>query len=238
MAAGKVVVLAVILTAGLVWTTSAAASCIPNRGSDQTTDWEDGWAAGPFSGTVCLNGSYAYIANHSPYVHGLTTTAWTMLMNNANGGYAQIGWMKGADGNRWNFSEWDDADSGWVFLQKTYGASPIGSSPNYRVTYSSGAFHFLIDGVDYRDVSSPSYGGCAAEQAGEIHDLASQMPGEPSNHDAFTAAHVRNASDNSWFATSLWRTYAGTPGGADGFYFDSSTSGNPPTEIDIWDKCT
>ena len=160
------------------------------------------------------------------------------MLENINGpDLAQVGWLKQADGSRYNFSEVSTYENHWVPSERLYGSSSVGSSPEYKMTYSSNTFHFLINNVDYRDFSSPTYGGCDAFQSGEITNLANQMPGEPSNPDPFTASHVRRASDNSWFLTNLWFIVRGDSSGNQAGAFHYSTHGSPESEIDIWDGC-
>jgi hypothetical protein len=184
-----------------------------------------------------LSGTYANVKNNNPYIYPQddTTSAWVMLFNNSSNGYAQVGWIKHSDGSRYNFSEVNTAETGWNFSRKEYGSSSVGSSPQYKMTVSNDWFHFFIGGVDYRDFNSTTYTGCDAEQSGEIHNLASQMPGESSNPDLFTNPYVL---DSSWHLTRYWITFTGDKYGHPVGAFANATYGSPFNELDIWDTCS
>jgi hypothetical protein len=221
-------VLAVVI-AGLVLASAAAASCNPGR-SSSSGYWWDNWDVGPTE-TTCLNGSYANIENHSPYVQSGVTEDFSMLVNVSVGGYGSVGWDKHSDNSRFNFIEYDDSDTGWNTVRKEYSASAVGNAPQYKVNYSANAFHFFIAGTNDLNFTSPNYTGCSAEQGGQIQNFNSQMPGEVGTHDPLTDAHVRTASNNTWIQTSLWAPFS-----SNSSYFGNSTSGNPLSELDIWDK--
>lgn len=218
------------LVAGLVCAASAAASCNPGRPPYSGT-YQDGWRTGPFISQPCLNGSLGLILNATPFVYpgAAETSAWTMLYNNNANGYGQVGWDIDSNGNRHNFVQTNTVD---VFFNKDFASSPSGSSPEYKTTYSANAFHYFVDGTNYYNVSSPSYTGCSAEQAGEIKNKDSQMPGTTSTHDYVTGAQVRRASDNTWFNPGSfgWDVYNDNSS-----WFGQSFTYTPAT-IQFWDK--
>lgn len=229
----RAALLIVASLAGLTWAATAAASCMPRSPGSLTRGYsQDGWAVGPFDGEVCLNGSRVNVENHSPYVYsGSTSSEWTALYNNTDGGYGQIGSEKQGSGVRFDFYQVNDTDTGHMPVEKDWAADPVGSDPQYEITYSAGAFHVFVNGTNYYNPASPTYSGCSAEQAGEIHNRADQMYGEVSNHDPFTHASVRKASNNSWFNTVYWDPYNDNVS-----WFGDSESGTPWTTIQIWDK--
>jgi hypothetical protein len=130
-----------------------------------------------------------------------------------------------------DFYQVNDADTNWQPVEKDWAPDPVGSNPQYEITYSASAFHVFVNGTNYYNPSSPTFTGCSAEQAGEIANRADQMYGEVSNHDPFTSAGVRKASNNSWFNTVYWDPYNNNVS-----WFGSSESGSPWTTIQIWDK--
>lgn len=194
-------------------------------------------SVGPDTGANCLIGTYANIENSNPYIYPQddTSSAWVMLFNNSSNGYAQVGWIKHSDGTRYNFSEANTAETGWNFDRKEYGSSSVGSTPQYKMTFSNNYFHFFIGGTDYRDFNSTTYTGCDAEQSGEIHNLKSQMPGESGNPTPFTNPYI---DDTSWHESHLWITFTGDKYGHPTGSFKYTTSGYPLSELDIWDTCS
>ena len=212
-----------VFVAGLIWAASASAGCNPGR-PQYHGSYQDGWA---LSALTCITGSQADIYNGNPYVYSGATpsTVWTMIDNNGNS-YGQIGYQVDSSGTRKNFYEYNDADTGYLPVDKTWGSSPIFTSPNYKITYSSDYFHMFVDGVNYWNVSSPSFVGCYAEQAAEIHNKDSQMPGIVSNHETIDNFQVR---DNSG-----WNSNAAT------YPYNDNTSwfgqAFDPLDIETWDK--
>ncbi len=212
-------IVAILVSAG-----SAAASCNPGRSNSSVSN-QAGWLKGPPSG-VCYDGSLANILVYSPYVAATDVTAWAMLYNNATGSYGQVGWLQQTSA-RYNFTESSTAGGG--FHQLLLSGSSIGSSPAYKVTFSSDAFHFFIDGINVNTNYNTGYTGCYFAQAGEVTNSANQMPGGYNNHDTFTSGQVRRSDTGGW-------NYADATAyvqGPSSWYASSKVSS---TEVDIWDK--
>ena len=160
--------------------------------------------------------------------------------------YAQVGWFKFPDGTRNNFSEvrTDETESlPTHYSRKFYPASSVGSTPEYKMTFipddaGNNWFHFFIGGVDKRNFESNTFAGCGVEQAGEIQNLASQMPGLVGDPDVFTNNYVWDSSSGSYHLSGLWFPLTGDvfqhPAGS----FGNATSGSPLSELDIWDNCS
>ena len=238
----KIRVLATLLAVigVLVMAGTAVASCTPS-GSKRVASsghWWSRMVVGPDEGSNCLTRTYANIGNGNPYIYpyGGITSAWVMLIDESEPkAYAQVGWLKNPDGTRNNFSEVNASETNWNYSRVTYAANAVGDTPEYKMTYISNYFHFLIDGSDYRDFSSPSYGGCGVEQSGEIQNIASQMPGESISHDVFTNPYIW---DGSYHESHLWTTLTGDVYGHPAGSFGNSTTGYPVSQMDIWDTCS
>jgi hypothetical protein len=225
-------IISAILVAS-VFTGAAVASCNPGRANNGTI-YQDGWFVGPGENEVCLNGSFANIKVYNPYVVG-NISAWTMIYYGTTGHYAQVGYYKNGGGSLINFLQFQTADRGFVNKFPTNVPEPVvGNTPQYKVDYASGNFHFFIGGTIV-DTDAATYGGCDADQAGETHTLADQMPGAVNNRVNFTGSNVRNASTNSWFQSFKWNGYVDNWNtGQTVQYFGQSVS--LPSQIDIWDK--
>jgi hypothetical protein len=204
---------------------NAAASCDPN-GSNFDGNWYSGWETGPPSGT-CINGSTANILVYSPYVEYQDVTAWTMLYNQSTGSYGQIGYLKDSSGNRYNWSETSTVNT-WD--QVYWSAPTIGDDPEYKMTFSSGAFHYFINGSNVLTESNTGYTGCHAQQEGEVTNAANQMEGDTSTAVYFTYAQARRADTNAWYNLDGSGS-ADTPPyrGSFGYYKAASN------HFDIWD---
>lgn len=223
----SIVVLIGLLLNTLVFSQVVSASCNPGRPA-VNGHWQDGWKRSKPSG-ACLTGSSSNIRVYSPYVHTNDVSAWVMLYNaNPNSdSYAQVGWLQQANGSRFNFVE--SITVGGGFRQTYFSANSVGSTPEYKITFSSDAFHYFVNGVNWYTHANTGYGGCWSAQAGEISSFANQMPGGRNSHVPFTNASVRR-SDTGWVGAN------GTP------YSNSSEHGNAigsSTTLHIWDKaCT
>jgi hypothetical protein len=239
----------------------AATACNPGRTVSPNYHFWSGWDTGPtFDSGHCIDGSLADIQVKNPYVQALTTVSWTALINPISGEIGQDGWEnKLPNYTRDNFAEF--ATTSTIHDLKEWPADPVGSYPEYKVTYSSGYFHLFENGATKYNFSDSSYAGCWAQQAGETHNWNSQMPGVPSDHEEFNNAEVRYSSDENWHTTSSWSNLgdveglcpspfnftsapnavcSGLSGSYDldkGVHLNYSTSGSPPV-LFIWDMCT
>lgn len=194
----RAAVLAICVAAALAFAGAAAASCNPGR-TASSGNWHVGWTINPPSGT-CINGSEANVLVYSPYVYsGATndTSGWTMLVNGLTASYGQIGYQKKNTGTMYNFTESDTSGGG--FIQHLMTASGVGTTPQYEITFSSNAFHYFVNGSNVWTDSNTNYGGCLAEQYGEISNSASQMLGGSQNNVVFSSAEVRRADTGAWY---------------------------------------
>jgi len=148
-----------------------------------------------------------------------------MLFNNSTGSYGQVGWLQQTGGTRYNFTE---TNTSGLFHQDFFSASTLGTSPQYKMTFSSNAFHYYIAGTNVLTDSNTGYTGCWAEQMGEVTNSANQMPGGYNSHDTFTSAEIRRADTEGWYNTN-----GTTTSDNDTWYGHSAVSSS---ELDIWDK--
>jgi hypothetical protein len=229
-----VLLLAVTVVAAAA-SAEAAVACNPGR-SNNFYQYQDGWLNGPKYGTPCLNGSLADVLVYNAYrIDG--NGAWTMLYYGTTGHFAQVGWQRLANQSYKNFVELNTADLGDVIKFPSNVPQPTaGETPEYKVDFANNFFHFFIRGTIVYTSDSTGYLGCDAAQAGEIQTLADQMPGGTSSHETFSSSEVRNANNNTWFASSLWTRYAeNADTGADAStYFGNSSI--LPSNLQIWDK--
>jgi hypothetical protein len=217
-------VLTIVAASALAFAATAAA-CDPN-GSNIDGNWYDGWSTGPPSGT-CINGSDANILVYSPYVEYQDVSAWTMLYNYTTAAYGQVGYLKGSDGNMWDFTE---TNTIYVWDQQFFSPYSVGSDPQFKVTFSSDAFHYFIDGSNILTDSYTGYTGCHAEQEGEVTNDANQMVGDTSTYVYFTYAQARRADTGAWYDLN-GSAHADSPPYRDPYaYYRASNS-----HLDIWD---
>ena len=210
------------IVAGSFGTTTAALACDPGR-PQQYGHWFDGWRKYPPSG-VCNTGMIASIRVYEPHqeLNG-ASMAWVMIANEVAGTYGQIGWTTYP---RHNFTQSNTA--GGAFQVRFLNPSPIGSTQTYKVTYGGGVFQYFINGVLVDSDSTPGFGGCVAQNFGEIQDYGNQMPGGYADHELFSGVQYRRSDTGSWSYIS-----PGTPYTSDPFYWGYAINGN---SIEIWDQ--
>lgn len=253
----------VVLVMSTVLGVAAASACNPGRTPNGSYHFSAGWDTGPtFISGNCINGSSANIEVKNPYVETGQVAGWTGLGDPVAGHQAlgQIGWLNTTPNyTRSNFAEL--VVNGVRQDFKQFQADSVGSSPNYKVTYSAGAFHLFKGGTLYYDFSDSSYAGCWAQQSGETQNWNSQLPGVPSDHETLSSAQVRFTSDNNWRSTSSWENsgaegfcpspfttsdypFSACSGAGDGkfnltpgVHLNYNASGSP-LKLDIWDMCT
>jgi hypothetical protein len=225
----RIAVVAAMVVGVLVAAGTAAASCDPN-GSNINGNWFDGWATPPPLST-CLDGSVANILVYSPYVQYAEVTGWTMLYNNSSGSYGQVGWTQFSTGYRYNFTESQTSNGG--FQLNYFGSSSIGDDPEYKITFSSNAFHYFINGTNIQTDSNTGYTGCYGEQEGEVLNLADQMPGGYNAHAYFISAQVRRADTEAWINFNGTTNSDTHPPYRTDSFLSSKVSA---TEFDIWDS--
>jgi hypothetical protein len=201
----------------------AHADCNPGR-SQSFGNWHGGWFITPSGGNP-IDGSSANILVTSPYIDtsyaNADDSAWVMLQGTTY--YGQVGWEK-SNGDVWDF--WQ-AYSGLGRYGNTYGHPTIHNSPEYKVTYSSSAFHMFKNGTAIHTETVSGYSGQNATFSGEINDTANQFPGAVGYHVVYQNAQIR--SGGTWY---------GSPGGPSDEFYEKSYFGvySPSgSRLEIWD---
>lgn len=224
----RVLILASVAAVGLVFAGVAAASCNPGRTPNQEQfGTAVGWVADPLSGT-CIDGSRANIGVRAPFIYAQNTRVFTDIFNGTNATYAEVGWQQ-QTGGRFNFTETNVVSTGY-FAHDTYGTPSTGTSPQYKVTFSSGALHYFIDGTNVLNPLNTGYSGCRSHQVGQTFNDANQMAGEPSNHETITSSNLRRADTETWYTATNWFPFTGNQN-----WYNKQVQSN--TAIDIWDTC-
>lgn len=228
MRGAKLAILIGVPLVSLVFAAAAAASCNPQRGPDSSQSWWDGWFSNQPS-SVCITGSSANITVYSPYTYSdETSTAWVMLENPLTLKYGQIGWLKESGALHNFYQSWTVGDG----RQGQYLGTPsVGTAPEYKITFSSDAFHYFLDGVNWYTDANTGFAGCYSDQYGEVTNYANQMPGARDNHVKFTNSEMRR-SDTGWVDMNGVSDDTWSPS-------DYGIAKASSTRLDIWDKaCT
>lgn len=221
----SIALIAVLSVPIIAQSTIAEAKCQPGRSDDRQT-YFDGWRRDV--GTR-VGGVYSNILNYSPWVQpgvGQHTVGWSMLANQSYGiNFGQIGWWEypGTVGRK-TFVEYTTSPN-VVAPPRFYNGDPVGSSSYYTVLYDEvTGFQFKDNGVT--EYSMPAYyTPIEAQIFGEMHTLASQMPGGVYGGEVFADSHV-------WI--NNWTEFAGSDSNSPSTYFgiaDVST-----TQRNIWDR--
>jgi hypothetical protein len=132
--------------------------------------------------------------------------AWVMLTKKSGGtNWSQVGWWEESGGVRHTFTQYTDTSGHWY--TKFWSPKPAGQYSYYTVLWnnSPGNWTFQVDGATVQ-IATAYFSPDASQIMGEIHTLASQMPGGSgsSAHEWFADAHVY---------TTSWITYSGTSTG-------------------------
>lgn len=216
----------------------ASASCNPGRSSGVIGFWFDGWkrpASNVPNGNI--GDTYSRILEASPYVESASydTTAWVMLTN-ASGGYAQIGWYKVPGGSRNVFMEVTDQNG--IYHRSLGAPYPVGNFTPYEVWWDAGNQRFdffaqnMLFGTAIRYFTIKE-----AQQAAETHTLDSQMPEGTNSYEEFTFSTVSNLAGSTY-------NFDGASGGLATVQLTNATihdavRASTHTRIDTWDKaCT
>jgi hypothetical protein len=209
----------------------AAAACTPGRTNDGY-HYHDGWYRS--SATIpggTLGDVRATIYELSPYVAFDASFAYVMLFNDASPEqYVQVGWLKDVSGARHVFDEWTDNSSPPRTFRSVGAPFAVGGFTPYEVlwqpstqrleAYAGGAF--FDSHVRYFTIRR-------ADEFGEIHSKASQMPGGTNQHEQFTAAYVQNLNGQQY-------DFAGTTYSSDPVFKNANASSR---REDVWDgQCT
>lgn len=195
------------------------AKCQPGRTNNGTVYW-DGWYRSS-SGTV--GGVYSDILNYSPWVEpNNEVMAWTML-NNGGSNWAQVGWWEYAGGTRSTFVQWTTSPGHWS--TKFWTPQSVGSYSYYTTLYGNtpGDFTFEVNGSTI-DKETASFTPNDAQNYGEIHTLADQMPGGYNANEVFKATNVYIGG---------WQSFSGTSTNSSSTYFGESNVSS--TQRNIWD---
>jgi hypothetical protein len=180
--------------------------CVPSRASNYLHYYFAGATRATF-GTV--GGVSATIENYSPWVAPDNpedyTAEWVMLVDHTEGSdgtLAQIGWWESPYfAGRWTFTAWAVNNQ---FSLGFFPPYPVNSDIIYTMLYKPGTnpgvdnIKFEADGKVYQtipDVFTPM----GAQILSELHDQASQEPGDPTNPDRVTGMQIyAPAGSGSW----------------------------------------
>jgi hypothetical protein len=206
-----------------VGTTTAYASCNPNRANDYLKHYGVGWLSDP-GGTV--GGTYSSIYNDDPYLYSNgndTTVGWTMINTSDRLHWAQIGWRK----TETTYKEWIQWTHDGTFTDQYFDVAPKFNFTTYTVLYGyqPGDFTFEVNGTIIANEAA-QFTPTEGQQAGEILTRASQMPGSVSGHEVLKNDHI--------YANGTWNTFSGTTSNANSSYF--GVSSGSATEVEVWDK--
>jgi hypothetical protein len=185
---------------GLIAPAPAYAKCQPGRANNGVPYWA-GWYRNASSGV--LGGVYSNIKNYSPWVQpGSDTMAWVMLTLKSGGtNWAQVGWWEEAYGVRHTFTQWTKNNTWYTNF---WSPQPVNTYTYYTVLWDNlPRWTFQVGGTTISQVSA-SFSPNASQVMGEIHTLASQMPGGSGLNEWFSDTHL-------W--TNQWIAYDGTPTG-------------------------
>lgn len=201
-----IIAAAIVVAAVLVVPSPVSAKCQPNLADNGKSYWA-GTSRNPPSGYY-PGGVSAYILNYSPWVQTNSDVyAWTMLVGPNTGptkqweNWAQVGWQEHAGGTRYTFVDWTDGQ-GHAHWDHLGSPLPVGSYTQYVTQYDGAYFYMSANGVSYPRQSA-GWVPVEAEIEGEIHTLASQMPGGYSSgyHEFYNTAYV-------WFTS--WVPFDGS----------------------------
>lgn len=211
--------------------TGSGDGCNPGGTQNYYVSYKDGWDR-------AANGSYpggvrSTIWNYSPFVssvNGSSTqsqvTAWALL-SDLNGHYAQIGWWEYPFGVRHTF-------------EQTYGvgysgpltnfdpAQPVNTYTQYTTLWNNagpGVFSFRYGGTQSAFTDRTGFTPISAQNYGETHSDADQMPGGSSAYFYYETMYQAQV-----YLGSSWQAFNGNyhNGGFNGYVANSG-------EVDIWD---
>lgn len=208
--------------------TAVLAKCQPGR-TDDGKDYQAGWYR---SADAEIGGIYADIKVYSPWVQpGSRDTGWSMLQTLDGQNWAQVGWREYAGGTRDDFVQY--YVSGWPSaITNSYPAQPVNTYHNYKVLWDNtpGYFTFWIDNKMIEE-DQAFFTPNMASNAGEIHTLASQMPG------GSQSGYHEDFGDAWMYIFGGWTEINGITKNSDPTYFVSDNTSS--TDDQIWDKaCT
>jgi hypothetical protein len=184
-----------------------------------------------------VEGVKSKIKEYDPHIEGVGAHSMAWVMLEKSGGYwAQAGWKKSSYG-REKFAQWTVGPWDW-YDAPPVSPNPVGTSTEYMVFYSGYRFYFYANGSQFTSSVSASFIPTRATIAGEITNLASQMPGgyNPVSAERLYDSYYRG-SDH------VWRAYdSGSPPNADWFWYPDWTIIHfglfqwSVWDLDIWDR--
>jgi hypothetical protein len=194
----------------------APTGCIPLRSSDASDGYH--FFTGAYRNVDgSIGGVSATIENYEPWVAPEdltdTTSEWVMLVDSSYGGdekYAQVGWWEGAYANRQTFTEWSTGPGD--FYDSYYSPYKVNSNINYTMLFTSDSnpnddtFSFEADGKKLQTLEDHIFTPEGGEIFSELHDQASQEPGDPTNLDHVTGMKIYLPAGKS----GSWQNYNGT----------------------------
>jgi hypothetical protein len=205
----------------------AWASCNPGRTDDGIYYYDgDEWApSGPG-----LNGVQSNIWNYNPYT-AVGANALDFVMLQLSNNWAQIGRRTEHSSGEFTFYQWTTSPGNWLNINVA--AQPVSTFTNYKVDLGSGGnFNFYVDGTKI-DGKTASFTPIQFVVEGEIHSLATQMPGAAQNTESNWAQKYReNDANDTWYDVTSYNTINSRP----------TSFANVPlgsSNFDIYDKaCT
>ncbi|MEX0682521.1 MAG: hypothetical protein WD904_14460 [Dehalococcoidia bacterium] len=177
------------------------------------------------------------LEHYDPYVNqGGASTAWVMLQTSTSPiKWAQTGWVKDYYNGRRNYAQWINQNGVDETFYDPNPPKPVGQFSKYEVLYLLNSFFFNVDGVQI--LSPPpvaTFVPTRATIAGEVTNLASQMPGGyssiPAHEWIYTARYM--GSSGTWKAFNGQRYWMPLNAVQ---YFEVYDWLNW-FDIDIWDK--
>jgi hypothetical protein len=212
--------------------TPALASCNPNRTPTLGT-WQAGWSTGTGIYDIQSN-----LLEYDPWVYGHgQPSAWVMLDNSGGCGacyLSQVGWTKFGDndgnggGTRYTFYAYT---LNGQYYERDNPGQTVGNYTTYRVYWFIGGgnnyyAYFYVNGSYYAN-SIVDFQPNDGTMAGEIGNLASQMPGGYYSPEYFKTSQKRVSPSTSW------QSFSGTTYSSSSQYFKSDYESS--TQLGIWD---
>ncbi len=194
--------------------------CDPNR-TNNGVSYFDGWFNTGTAGQV--GGIYSNIENYSPWVYpNSSVSAWSMLDNPSEDNWAQAGWIEYAYGTRYSFVEYTTSPGNYT--TQLYPAYAVGDYTYYTTMYdgANSYFTFQIASNTMYQIQL-SWVPDQAQNYGEIHTLADQMPGNRSWPEDFSSTY--------WWDATGWKVFNGYANNTGGGYFSNMVMSSTDDQI-------
>ncbi len=179
----------------------AVAKCQPGRANNGQS-----YFAGGNRIQTNIKGVTSQILNYSPWVQpGSEVSAWVMLtLSSDHRWWSQIGWYEEANDNRHTFTQYTDSPNHW-WTDFWWPPEPVNTYTTYKVAISGTSFIFYVNGVIKKSAFA-AFTPNEAQDFGELHTLASQMPGAALNLEWFKSMQILSAGTWSNFSPTVWTT--------------------------------